>query len=212
MPQHIVFVVSSIIHCSTNPLSYSQVRTVFTPEERAKQTIHTIESIRLKVPEASILLVETGLEHAPVQVRGRVDRYLYIGNRRLVRQAADGPHKGYGEAVSLVLANRQIQSLQPDYCFKLSGRYFLNEHFQIANWNQNYFTAKKGPGWFSTTLYGFPFSQYGLWRSSLKKAIPFLRQGEAIENAMWRLFPDAHHIETLGVSGIVAPWNLPVTL
>lgn len=207
----ILFLVPSVIYFANNPLSYSNVRSVFTPEERCKQTVQTIESIRSKVPGATILLVEMGLQHAPDDLRMLADRYLYIGHRRFVREAVDGPHKGYGEAIGLLLANRLAQSLQPDYYFKLSGRYCLNGDFDLRKWNSGEFTCQEGPGWISTRIYGFPAAKYNVWRHCLKQAIPPLLQGESIENAMWRFLPQVHTIAPLGVSGVIAPWNQAVS-
>lgn len=212
MHGQIVFIVSSVIDYSTNPLSYSQIRSVFTPAQRAEQTVRTLQSIRAKVPDAKILLVEMGREHAPGNVQDLADKYVYIGRRQLVRNAVDGPHKGYGEVVGLIVANRYIRLLNPDYCFKMSGRYQLNEHFQISDWDPHRIMAKMGNGWLSTTLYGFPINQYETWRRTLKNGIPFLQQGEAIENTMWRLLPGVQSIDRLGVSGSVAPWDQSVEL
>ena len=53
-----VVVIISVINTSNNPLNYSSVRSVFTPEERFNQTLFVIDSVRKRMQNAYIVLVE----------------------------------------------------------------------------------------------------------------------------------------------------------
>ena len=50
--------ITSVINTPNVPLSYSNVRSVFTREERFKQTKKTIESIKEKIPDCRLMIVE----------------------------------------------------------------------------------------------------------------------------------------------------------
>ena len=50
--------ITSVINTPKKPLSYSNVRSVFTREERYEQTKKTIQSIREKIPNYKIMIVE----------------------------------------------------------------------------------------------------------------------------------------------------------
>ena len=53
-----IFLITSTIRFSENPLSYSHSRSVFSAEERLEQTLHSIKSIRTNIPDAIIILLE----------------------------------------------------------------------------------------------------------------------------------------------------------
>lgn len=214
MEANIVFIIPSVIYFSDNPLSYSPVRSVFSPEERAEQTIKTIESIRSKVPNSKSILIEMGLhEILPFNLHSLADSYIYLGKRRVVREAADSTSKGHGEALGLLLANNSIRSFPAQYYFKLSGRYYLDDNFNINQWlsRGDGFDAKKyNDDCISTRLYGFSNSFYNSWRNSMKQGIPYLEAGEAMENVMPKTISSIRHIDPVGVSGILAPHNVGV--
>ena len=50
--------ITSVIHTSSNPLSYTPCRSVFSPQERFTQTKKTIQTVRESIPDVQILLVE----------------------------------------------------------------------------------------------------------------------------------------------------------
>ena len=50
--------ITSIINTPKTPLSYSKIRSVYTRNERFEQTKKTIESIKEKIPNHKILIVE----------------------------------------------------------------------------------------------------------------------------------------------------------
>ena len=52
---NIIFI-TSIINCCNKPLSYYHIRSVFDVKTRFLQTLKTIESIRLKIPNSIIFL------------------------------------------------------------------------------------------------------------------------------------------------------------
>lgn len=212
MDENIVFIIPSVIFFSPNPLNYSPVRSVFSPQERAEQTKQSIDSIRSKIPNSKVILIEMGFrETLPLNLHSLADNYVFLGNRKIIRQTADSPCKGLGEAVGLVLADKVIRSHQAKYFFKLSGRYYLNENFDMNPWltGEEGFVAKKyNDSCISTRLYGFSNNFYTCWRNSIKRSVPYLASGEAMENVMPKVISTIRHLNPVGVSGLLAPYNV----
>lgn len=211
MGDSIAFIIPSVIYSASGPLSYTPVRSVYSPEERALQTKDGIKSVRLKVPGSKIILVELGLKKTlPYGLDTIADEYIYAGENKAVRRIVDGPNKGHGEAVALLLTDGPSKKFGPRYFFKLSGRYKLNDRFNLNGW----FSVKDGlaakkysNSCVSTRLYGFHADFYPEWRSGIIRAIPDLRFGWAFEDTLPKFVKKIVHMETLGVSGHIAPFG-----
>lgn len=211
MSRNVVFMISSVIYFSPKPIYDYPTRSIYNPEERAKQTIQTINSIRSKIPNAKIVLIEMGLqEELPEQLHKLADCYVYLGRKESIRNAADS-NKSYGEALGLLLADRHIRSLNADFYYKISGRYYLDDNFAAERWSQDGFIHTGDPGMMSTRLYGFPAHRYPEWRRALKKGLPALIQGEPIEFVLFRYLDPKYHMTPLGLTGNIAPWYTVIT-
>ena len=203
----ITFIITSVINFSKKKLSYSKVRSVYSPEEREQQTLQTINSIREKVPGASIVLVEMGLrKNIDSAVINAADRFIYVGNNWLVKWSCSSNHKGLGEAMGLLIASSRIKTGAVLY-FKISGRYLLNNEFKLDGWDNRHYCFKKYGNNISTRLYSFGPSVFLHWKKVLCKSIPSLYKGYSIEEIMPRFIPAGSitEIPVLGVSGFIAP-------
>jgi len=202
----LVFLVLSIIYLSEKPLSYSAVRSIYSAQERAEQTKKTILSIREKVPGARIVLCESGLrKELPDSIQSLADEYLYIGDKPFVRYACDGRFKGFGEIASLLQLRKYIFSSN-DY-FKISGRYYLNDRFNIADWREGDFNFKfRSSSSFSTVFYKFKGKAVRPLVRALILSIPLCFLNRSIEHVIFRFIPSRRikKIENIGVSGLVA--------
>ena len=210
MIQSPCFIISSVIYYKDKPLSYSQVRSYYTPVERASQTVRTIETIREKVPSAQIILFESGIKaELPCDLEKLVDHYLYIGDRSFVRRACDSPYKGLGEAVSILAIRKWLIKQPYDYFFKISGRYSLTDQFSIHQWGEQdcLYGRVYNNNSLSTRLYGLPRTMLNRWFRSLFLSIPFLLMNHCIESTLHRFIGKnkIHALPTLGVAGNVAP-------
>jgi hypothetical protein len=199
-------VISSLISHAEAPLSYSDKRSVFSPAERLRQTMCSIESVRTRIPGATILVVEMGLDPDPPGLADVADKYEYVGGSRFVRWACDGPHKGLGEAAAL-LASLGGESWGADYYFKLSGRYWLNESFSLRSWSREKMNVRRYSGNISTRLYGFPARQLARWKRGLWFGVPLLAMGASMEDVLAATWPRSltNDLAPIGVSGLVAP-------
>jgi hypothetical protein len=200
------FIITSVIYFSKNKLSYSAVRSIFTPEERTAQTIRTVHSIRERNPEAQIILLEMGKNRkiSPVLIN-LVDKYVFAGRNFWVNWACSGKFKGLGEAAGLIVSRKQLDT-GADFYFKISGRYFLNEEFKPEMWSGS-FLAKKYDAAISTRLYGFEKTLFTDWQKALRRSLVLLYKGRSIEEVFPQMLGanNIQHIEKLGISGFVAP-------
>ena len=137
------FIITSVIYPKPGKqVQYNGIRSIFSPEERAEQTLRTVESIRLKVPGAKIILVESGLQEIlPYELAKKVDQYSYVGNKKLVRWSCDSKQKSLGEIMMLYYAMKKFK-FPADFYFKISGRYFLNEEFNLRDWEEGELVLK----------------------------------------------------------------------
>lgn len=210
----ICFIITSVVYPSEEKLSYTDIRSVYTAKERYAQTIETIESIRSKCEHAHIVLVDAGIENPAFE--NYVDEFYYIGDIPEIRSSVDSPNKSLGEAKMLLHIIDKIGSF--DFIFKLSGRYWLNDEFDLTNFDFNLFNFKicvkciaKQPhgeskyikGAHSTRLYGIPGKHKDNYKCALQKTIKYLKHGESIENALPYCLRKHtfYYQETLGVSG-----------
>lgn len=200
----ICFIISSVVYPTNKRLSYSLTRTVYSPLERARQTLASIESIRRYAPTAKIVLVEGGTQATlPLNIANLVDEYIYVGSDALVSRCVSSRFKSLGE-VMLLLAGSKKMRLIANYYYKLSGRYVLNQDFDRARWPlQNFGFHYIRPDYVSTRLYGFPRARYGDWRAALIKTGPYLLLDYPIEHLLYRLLAKKQvtAVATLGVAG-----------
>lgn len=206
--EKITFIITSVIYFPDKKLSYTDTRSAFTPEQRIVQTMETIKSIRSKLPLASIVLIEMGRQkNIDSSLINAVDKYIYNGNNLFVQWAAGSKYKGLGEAAGLLFASKKIEQINSDIFFKISGRYFLNDGFNINYWQGNHFFFRKYADGISTRLYAFHSSLFSHWTKAIRKSLLLLYKGKSIEDVL-PLFINkslVKEISTLGVSGTIGP-------
>lgn len=209
-PSSFCFIITSIIYSKQGTIQYNSPRTVFSPEDRALQTVETIKSIRAKVPGAKIILVESGMqENLPHELHKQADQYIYVGDKKLVRFACDSQYKSLGEIMMLVYALKRF-TVSADFYFKISGRYYLDDQFIINDWKQGLFLLQYiQEDYICTRLYGFRAEAFNTWKYALLKSIPLALAGYAVENTLAKYIPkkQVHRLERLGVTGIGASSN-----
>lgn len=201
---NISVIVTSVIYFKDKKLSYSDKRSTFNPEERLDQTKKTISSIREKIPQAKIYLFEQGTKDVSNQISPLVDYYKYIGGNKIVRTTTDSPFKGVGEIIGLLFVSNSLTK-ETNTIFKISGRYYLNENFDLDNWKNGIFIARKYGPLISTRLYSFNEKFLNMWRICLILSIPLTLLNISIEKIMPILIPKKiiKGVECLGISGLV---------
>ncbi|MFH1454836.1 MAG: hypothetical protein ABIF22_00715 [bacterium] len=167
-------IVTSVINISSNPLSYTQKRSVFTAQERFEQTIKTIESLR-KIPNSVILHVEASTLSSEweKEIRKKTDLYIniYDNGTEELKKKIDGKYKSIAES-TMIYKGLQIATLsQYENIFKISGRYWLNDKFNWKKWNNNDTLFRTSDGLLSTCFYKVNKNDFDIWLHTLNVAM-----------------------------------------
>jgi|UniRef100_A0A6C0D5V1 hypothetical protein len=153
--------ITSIINTPNKPLSYTNTRSVFSRKERFEQTKLTIQSIKAKVPNNKILLVECSdfNEEEKIYFEKECDYILNLWDKKELHCTIFGLSKALGEGTLTIQAFLYINENNICYSnlFKISGRYWLNDNFDYNIFNNEMLIFKKiNDNNISTVLYKFP--------------------------------------------------------
>ena len=138
-----ITIITSVINTPNKPLSYTNIRSVFTREERYEQLKNTIHSVREKIPNNKIILVECSLlfDIENEYLKENTDFFLniYDTNKQFLINRIFTESKSMGESIMtfyalLYLLNNNIEF---DNLFKISGRYWINNNFCYDLFNNN---------------------------------------------------------------------------
>jgi len=215
--KNILFIITSLVKVKDNYVS------AFTTDERYKQTLNTIHSIRSRLPYAEIVVVEASHSNTPVVFEDVI--MYYVDNAIL------GESKSIGEATILKtftssLLYKNLTCEKNHLVFKISGRYFLDENFDIkkfdenkincrlidtkndpndSHYNVNYISAN--PDICSvTSFFAFPSNMTEYFRGRMQFVIDsILRFGSDIEHHIFRNVPVEmiNNIDLIGISGFI---------
>lgn len=211
----VCFIITSVISPSERPLSYSAIRSTFSSEERFQQTINTVLSIREYIPNSKIILIEGGYSIPKLnRLKEIVDKYIFLGRSKLIRIAVDSRYKGLGEA-TILLVSRIFWRNNFDLYFKISGRYTINASFDISKWNSKDKIMGKvlyDGVELSTRLVGIPKKRLNGFFFVLIISIYKLLKNGNLEGLLTKYIgvKNIEHINTLGVSGYIAPNGKPI--
>jgi hypothetical protein len=140
------FIVTSIIDLdNTHPLTYSEVRTHFSSEERFRQTIFTVASLdKICGPDDTIFLLDASDNYE--SYRGALS---YQQNLVFVSVKEEFPeiyetvrthsNKSHCESLTLVkfVEKYRTKLEEYDYFFKMTGRYFTDSSFDVNIFNED---------------------------------------------------------------------------
>jgi hypothetical protein len=216
-----LFVITSVINISNGPFTYTDIRSLYTCEERFEQTKQTIQTIKEKVPNVKILHVECSNINSEQQnyIINNVDYFINLYDDEYIRNIIDGKSKSMGENTLLLNAINYIKfhDIEYDNFYKISGRYFLNDQFNYDNYNNDkliYSDTKTGCDYdIHTSLYKIPKSYVTKYYKYIIDNINSLEDGFCAE-LFYGLFLKNHvdseykiKVDKLGVSGKVAVFN-----
>lgn len=161
-----VFVVGSSIQTRTAPLTYSPVRTVFSSEERFRQTIFTINSIRNSFPDSKIVIVDSSQDYLEYMTTcAFFTNVEFVPLIHLSKEAFEivntHPNKSLCESLLLntYFKKYKKQLKQYDYIIKGCGRYFYwnfdNSLFTEENKDKIFFKKPLNFKWDDRWNYSF---------------------------------------------------------
>ena len=126
-------------------LKGNQTRSFFTKEERARQTYNTIFSILTLYPQDTICLIDSSLDDVEslltqsIYIQNKVQRFYIKNIDPSIAQIITTHHnKSYGESLmfKLFLTRYQESLSQFDFIIKHSGRYFVDNLFNLDMFNK----------------------------------------------------------------------------
>jgi hypothetical protein len=209
-----IFLVTSVIHTPNKPLSYSEIRSTYTPEERFVQTQVTIKSIREKVPNVYVVVIEGSKGGISTEWSGALgsDHVHYFEHPDVY-----GLYKARGETVKIIdyLESQHYNSIKNNIrrLFKLSGRYILTDNFVLEEFPLNKLGVKiqRERIFFNTQLYSIP-SVYLDWYLEANKQCLLKDEQNHLDLEIMLfsslLSEDSDkfiNIKILGVGGVAAP-------
>ncbi len=209
-----VFIITSVINCGTNPWSYIGTRSLFSTEDRFKQTLETISSIRKYAPSNSkILLIEgsTISEIYKEQIKQVVDIFYDVSQLDETKtNCLISNAKALGDSYLLFKAIEYIKE-NISNCkniFKISGRYKLNENFNRKNISDTLptFAGSINVHNYITWLFSVPYSLINEFSIHLQYTINTAKKNSWVhlESFLPMLFPNRHIIPIIGGEGIIA--------
>jgi dTDP-4-dehydrorhamnose reductase len=128
---------------------------IFSPFERYKQTLESIQSVRKYLPDTTIVLIEvTKIENEWLNnLSQKCDYVIYCIEDEKIQRINNHWNIGFGE---YVLIKKVLSHLdKPDKIYKLSGRYTLNENLTFNYYYDKYnFLYRESS--YQTTFYVMP--------------------------------------------------------
>lgn len=133
--------ITSIVCTPTLPLSYTKIRSVFTHDQRFEQTKKTIKTIKDKIPNVKIIMVECSIltETQKDYFYENVDYFINLIDDNDARQNIYSKSKSLGEGTMTMTAINYMKkyNIEYDNLFKITGRYWLSESYNYENFNNN---------------------------------------------------------------------------
>jgi len=183
-----LILITSVINTPNKPLSYTKNRSVFTRNERFEQTKKTILTVREKVPNSIILLVECSdlNEEESLFLNNNCDYLLNLWEQKNLHKNIFGLSKSLGEGTQTICAINFIikNNIKFKYFFKISGRYWLDEDFIYSRFDNNKYILKKilnNHNNIFTALYKFPNNNLDKFKLFLESNINLMKKNIGYE-------------------------------
>jgi len=209
---------------------------VFDQDNRYKETLKTIESIKEKVPNSKIIFIDNST--IPLKdewrntIEDQVDVFRQLDHNIFTLFVNDIGSKGLGEAYIMQEALKLIEEndLLGKRVFKITGRYFLADSFDISYYDNpnligkfahkinqwdvskdNFVTHRERVVYFETRLWSFCSTIFDDYKVLLKDIFKVMVSsiGEPmcnLEMSHWQLTPrdKIFEMETIHVEGYTA--------
>ncbi len=160
-----LFVVASSIQPRTGKFSYSKTRSLFSADERFRQTIFTVNSIQNLVPDAKIVVIDSSDEYVDYITKLAHLNVEYIPVKELSGEVFEtvNTHQSKSLCECLLLntyfEHYKKEVLTYDYVIKACGRYFYSKIdskiFNEENKDKLFFKHPLRFKWNNTWQYDF---------------------------------------------------------
>lgn len=222
--KNVVFI-SSKIYTSNSPFTYSTTRSIYSPIERFHQTLNTISSIRINVPNSFIILFDNS-EFSSEQLNKlntALDVFLNIQTDPIINDYTNiKTTKAYGELAQTYAVLNHIRKnmnyLNVKQFFKISGRYLINETFNYDNYNNDFNILKRNAdvtdrNYFYTSFYKISGVNFNNYCDSITNMYNYSKTNDDYYNVDWEVILASNlnynfiEIPNLGITQNIAVWN-----
>jgi hypothetical protein len=145
-----VVLITSKIYVSDKKFSYIDKRSIYTSKQRFEQTIETITSIRINIPNSYIILFDNSIfdNNYKKILENNVDTFINITDDETLNFYTNHyEYKAFSDITQQLsfynsfFKNVDMNSFQN--FFKISGRYSINDNFNFNNFDNQYNIFKK---------------------------------------------------------------------
>jgi hypothetical protein len=207
-----VFIVTSVINTGASPWSYTSNRSLFTAEERYAQTLTTIETIRTYCPAAKVLLVEgsTVSTEYKMGLESVCDWVHDVSSKaETVAHCIQSSKKGLGDAWLLLCGLEYIRNktISASVIFKMSGRYRLNEQFQMSRISSDLPTFRRVQGSGCITFcFAVPGHMIERYAQVVQGTVNMYcgSDNPSLEDYLPQQFGAVYEVDCIGAEGIIA--------
>lgn len=211
-----LLLIPSIIKTPNLPLSYIENRSVYSHNERYEQTKKTIISVKEKIPNCKIILVEcSDLEDDQLSyLKNNVDYFINLINNPIDMEYIYSKSKSLGESTMTMRAIEFIfnNNLKFDNFFKLTGRYWLSDNFLYTNFENDKIVIhyiNNDVNNVATSLYKLKYQNIQYFYTFLSSNIELMKQcmGHEVLFALFLKQMDSNiiqHMDKIGVNGLIA--------
>lgn len=133
-----LFIIPSTIQAKEGKFTYSNTRSVFSTEERLRQTIFTVNSIQNAYPNSHVVLLDSSEDYQNLKLQfTHIPNLDFVPMRELSPENADvintHPNKSLCECLMMNTYYKHFkkQIKQYDYVIKTCGRYFYFNFYDI---------------------------------------------------------------------------------
>lgn len=208
--------ITSVINTPNKPLSYISNRSIYTKDERFEQTKKTILSIKDKIPDAEIFIVECSdlNEYEEIFFNQNSDYFLNLHCFEKIRDDVYGISKSLGEGTMTYHALEYIHKNNINYenLIKISGRYLLSDNFDLNNFDNESIVIKYIDGKQDnvfTALYKLPHKVVESFRSFLNDNFKLMFQCIGYEMLFAKFIKtitdtDIKYVHVMGLEGPVS--------
>lgn len=208
-----ICIITSVINISSAPTYGHSNRSVYSALERLEQTVMTLKSVRAKIPNVRVILVEATI--IPPSYIHKLEPYLdYIllcGYSETTKYyCSEQPNKSLGECYLLASVLSMFNSSDNiKRIFKLSGRYVLNDDFDDCVFDCCVYDSMYGQicrdECVLTVLFCLPYS---MLKEFIELLLNFIRDSKYaysdIEHYLFDEIKKITHVPIIGVEGKVA--------
>jgi len=186
----------------------------FTPEERYQQTLYTIHTIREKVPNSFCLIIEgSKISQEQREQFSQISDHLIMCDCDIdVRKCVnDTRNIGIGECKLLEIGMNFIleQKISAKMCIKLGSRYYLNENFDLSNYDTSKYNFRKHfdecvlQDVYTTGLFTIPMKNIPDFIQTQGTMIAIINHNDMVERLYCTIIPieQVNDVKVLGLGG-----------